>query len=375
MLNIATGKGASDVTQKYLIESLSTGKELHRKFLEECVKDNARLVKPMKRRKVNNFASENANSKRSGSKVKTAVKDQRDRFIRMLVVISKNTHFDLEHVVSYPITDVPLSIAQPDGSLLKTEKSKLMNKLESMQDGVNKLPHIEATLIDGGLLLHSYLSAIGKISSYGKLARDLLVHVFSSIAVGNEIHILFDKYLPTSLKESERRLRGAEDHPFMISGSEQGPKQNCQELLQNGIFKDQLAIFLLEEWQRDYYGPILGQKTLIVSHGGRCLRIAHNEINCKTTVNYPSSLQGDHEEADTLIAFHSAFVDGSQLIRASDTDVLIILLGMLGREALLGTPLKPVITLLEIFKTGFSKPGKLSTKLERFQIYFWLILG
>ena len=79
----------------------------------------------------------------------------------MLVVISQKTNFDLEHVVSYPITDFPLSIAQPDGSLLNTTKSKLLDKLESMQDGMTTLPHIDATLIDGGLLLHSYLSAVG----------------------------------------------------------------------------------------------------------------------------------------------------------------------------------------------------------------------
>ena len=48
------------------------------------------------------------------------------------------------------------------------------------------------------------------------------------------------------------------------------------------------------------------------------------------TVDYPHSLQVKHEEADTLLAFHAAHVPGSVLVRASDTDVMVILFGMLG---------------------------------------------
>ena len=49
-------------------------------------------------------------------------------------------------------------------------------------------------------------------------------------------------------------------------------------------------------------------------------------------VGDPSHLQGSHEEADTLLAFHASSVAGNAVIRASDTDVLVILLGMIGRH-------------------------------------------
>lgn len=49
-------------------------------------------------------------------------------------------------------------------------------------------------------------------------------------------------------------LRGADDHSFVIAGPEQAPSQNCQELLDKDIFKDQLAKFQLKEWQEDHYG-------------------------------------------------------------------------------------------------------------------------
>ena len=132
LLNIATGKGASASTQKYLTESFLPGHDLHKKFREECTDDSSRLLKPITRRKVCNFASENTKPKQSAVlKSTSAASSRRDSFIRMIVVISQNTKFSLQHVLNHQITEVPLSIAQPDGSLVKTEKSKLLKKLES----------------------------------------------------------------------------------------------------------------------------------------------------------------------------------------------------------------------------------------------------
>ena len=51
-------------------------------------------------------------------------------------------------------------MAHGDGSIMKTVKANLLKKLESMQNGFakNDLPRIDVTVIDGGLLLHSFLS-------------------------------------------------------------------------------------------------------------------------------------------------------------------------------------------------------------------------
>ena len=49
-------------------------------------------------------------------------------------------------------------------------------------------------------------------------------------------------------------------------------------------------------------------------------------------VGYPAHPQGSHEEADTLLAFHASSVARNAMIRASDTDVSVILQGMIGRH-------------------------------------------
>ena len=120
--------------------------------------------------------------------------------------------------MTFLLTEYPLCISHLDGSGLKTEYSKLLNKLEELQDGFTEtpLPLMDVTLIDGGQLIHSFLSAIGKITSYGNLARTLLAYVCGR--GGNEIHLLFVTYHPIPLKERERKY----EEPMIVQSSLQG---------------------------------------------------------------------------------------------------------------------------------------------------------
>ena len=44
----------------------------------------------------------------------------------------------------------------------------------------------------------------------------------------------------------------------------------------------------------------------------------------------PINFHEHHEEADSLITFHMSQSKGNLIVRGTDTDILIILLGMLG---------------------------------------------
>ena len=58
------------------------------------------------------------------------------------------------------------------------------------------------------------------------------------------------------------------------------------------------------------------------------LKMSNNEQVLET--ERPNHLQCQHEEADTLLAFHAN--SGTIMVRSTDTDVLIILLGLAGRS-------------------------------------------
>ena len=71
---------------------------------------------------------------------------------------------------------------------------------------------------------------------------------------------------------------------------------------------------------------------MFASYGGECFQFIPDEHN-HVTQSSPAQLQGDHEEADTLIAFHVTNITSSNvLVRASDTDVLVILIGALWQQ-------------------------------------------
>lgn len=166
-------------TEAYLLETMKRGKASREKFQEEWDQDSTRFLKPVKRTKVNNFASEIEKKKKQKSPAaQTALmsaESMRDMFIRMIVVVAENTSFDLKRVLSHPITAYPLSLSHSDGAYLKTMKSSLLNKLESLQTEttVIDLPDDYVKVYDGGLLVHSVLSQVNSGASYGSIARSI----------------------------------------------------------------------------------------------------------------------------------------------------------------------------------------------------------
>jgi hypothetical protein len=337
LVNIATGQVASKPTESYLINTLKRGEDERDKFQDEWKKDNNRFLQPVKRTRVQNFAAQNAKKQSklpALGKAKANAESLRDMFVRMIIVVSEKTAFDLRKIISYPITTYPLSLAHCDGSHMKTEKSSLLRKLESLQTQTIKdeeLPTSYVKVYDGGLLLHSVLSQTAVGASYASMARAMLSVVCSGRV--SEVHVCLDKYVENSIKDSERMLRGAVDSAYSITGPEQKIRQSGKKLLTNGVFKNEFAQFLLKEWKKGNYWNIFGGTTVIASHGGECYQYIPNELH-EINVICPLHLQGNHEEADTLIAFHIANITADNVIvRASDTDILVILIGVIGQES------------------------------------------
>lgn len=334
LVNITTGQAVSDTTQSYLLNMLKRGEEERDKFQNEWDSNQNRFLQPLKRMTVHNFAAQNTKKKvklPACTKAKANAESLRDMFVRMVIVIAEKTSFNLEKVLCYPITTYPLSLAHCDGSHVKTEKSALLKKLESFQTEYiteNEKPVTYAQVYDGGLLLHSILVQTNVGASYASIARNVLSVVCSGAAT--EVHVCLDKYLENSIKDSERHLRGANDSAYVITGPEQNIRQTGQKLLSNGIFKNELSKFLLKEWSKKHYWHLFGGKRLIASFGGECLQYIPEETH-DISVSRPSQYQGNHEEADTLMAFHIKNIrENNIIVRASDTDVLVILIGALG---------------------------------------------
>ena len=88
----------------------------------------------------------------------------------------------------------------------------------------------------------------------------------------------------------------------------------------------------IQGMEEGHYGPVIGNKTIYISHGGKCMMVQNNRYH-DLVITEPDNVQSRHEEADTLVAFHAhQEPEGSILVRSTDTDVLVILLGLAGRS-------------------------------------------
>ena len=294
--------------------------------------DEIRMLKRIPRIRVENFAVENVQKKPSkAKKLIGAAEGVRDAFGHLLAKIAlQNEAIDLCEVLSFPITEVPLSLAHADGMPTKTEKANLTRVLEAKQATTvdeKDITTFDATLFDGGLVLHEVL-LMHNGSTYGAIIRDIMIKICST--QGDSVHLLLDRCLEPSIKDLERLQRGseqAENSTFIITSAEQQQRQKGIDPLKSGPFKEAFAEFLLKEVTNEYYSPIIGRKTGYLSHGGYCVKLWVNSMGT-LSAEQPGELQGRHEEADTLIAFHVYNISGKVIVRSSGTDVLVILVGL-----------------------------------------------
>ena len=201
--NIKTGLEVSEQVEKYMIHIRSNGSQARNCFVSECINDHNRFEAPRKKVKISNFASDTL--EKSSSKTASQVAaGSRDLFGRLLYLSVENK-IDVEKVFAYPLTPCPLSICHLDGSLLKTDKSKLFRMIESTITSI-KPPYVDISVIDGGMLLQNLQTLPPNLpSTYRGLARSILVKACATPQ--NRIDLLFDSYKIPNLKTFQRRER------------------------------------------------------------------------------------------------------------------------------------------------------------------------
>ena len=187
LVNISTGKATSSETTSYLLSTFQRGNEARHNFERECLTDSTRFMKTLSRINIKNIKRKTIESRKLN-----VAEGVRDIFARLLTLAARESKaIDLHHILCYPITDVPLSLAHADGTPLKTEKASLTKLLESkiktsVLTNIN-LPSISCSIIDGGLILYEVLVQ-HTTSSYVDIATELLARACS--LQGMEIHLL-----------------------------------------------------------------------------------------------------------------------------------------------------------------------------------------
>ena len=140
LMNLASGKSALLNTSNYLLRTLKRGKETRENFTEEWRNEPRRFLRPVKRTKIENFAAESTKGKTQYFRLKSSVDGLRNVFARLLVDVAQRSTLDLPYFLSFPITSYPMAVALPEGTTVKTQKLKLLQKLEDLQkDQIDKV--------------------------------------------------------------------------------------------------------------------------------------------------------------------------------------------------------------------------------------------
>ena len=324
LFNIASGKSVSDAACDFLLNCYETGKHAHEEFLNECLEDPNRFEENIKRQKVVTFATAVKKQKSTDKDNKIqAIGMMRDLFGSILYLVLQK-RVDMATTLRYPLTPYSFVLCHCDGSGLTTAKSRLLKHLETTilpEDPTN----INVKIIDSIFYLHQQANLLP--SRYGGVSEHILRSICRS--EGKIIHLVFDKTVSPSIKDTERNEGSSEVRsvPFVIAGPGQTRPSKWQQALRSDVFKNEIVQFLINSWAGEKYVNILGEKVLYANCGDICY--SYKVVDGQVIRRIEPLLFSTHEEADSRMLFHLTSTDtsGEVVIRTNDTDVLIALLG------------------------------------------------
>ena len=189
LIDIYTGKSATLEISNSLLSIEEEGVKRHIVFIHECADDPARFERAIPQSNLKTFVVQGAKNKRSHDAVIRQLRCTRDMLGRIAVIATKKT-VDLEFLLTYPLTSVPLSLCRTDGTMVHTDKSALFSMLEEkvQEHGIPK--EIHSHLIDGNFLLYSLPTNLPP--SYSGLSRVILHTVLDHPS--KRVDIVFDPY-------------------------------------------------------------------------------------------------------------------------------------------------------------------------------------
>ena len=206
LINMASGLEAPNDVKRDLLEAQSRGELALGEFVEKRIRTNdTSFYDPIKRCKLKTFATMKAKKICKVKEKAVTIRAERGIFAKLLVIREKRDTVTMKELISYSLGPIPWSLALPDGGLVKTTKSTLLNALEADVPHLETLPRGLTFVYDGMVILQqlstAHLDTFGDISDF----------VFKRISRGNAASIYFvtDQYLDHSVKEMERKKRGS----------------------------------------------------------------------------------------------------------------------------------------------------------------------
>ena len=164
-------------------------------FIEERLQSDNRNYFWNKQSKLNfpTFSSTNCTGKLVKASTKSSVKFDKTLFQRLLVV-SQTRDINMEHVLSFELNGVPLSITHASGEMRKTCKSKLLQELE-----INEKIVVLEILAHNTCVIIDLLGTVQRVSTincvnFGDICIKLYNNVKQYLHVADILILVPDRY-------------------------------------------------------------------------------------------------------------------------------------------------------------------------------------
>lgn len=320
LFNLSSGKAASSETVSFVLNITSIG-EQRDEFIKECRIDSARFNRPIKRNVINNFTVENIKTKKSSVKHIDETRAERN-ILGQVLCYAIDKKIDLLNVLSYPLTTVPHSLANFDGSMLSNSQKGELTSLLISKIAKNEISSrkFDVEIIDGFYFLSTLRDSPTK---YGLFATFILKRICDTSA--HEVHIIFDNDEGPSIKDVDIRKKVYEDcAQYEIKGPNQERNGNLSKCLSNINFKKELVNFLINFWANgEISSSILAEKRVFLSYGRQCYLYSNDFEKRKNVSNF----ENNHIELETKMILHVyRIVAKNILIKISSTDTLLVYL-------------------------------------------------
>ena len=332
LINITTGQIVSQEVQDSMKGFPDKGKVVFDHFVKKKLgnEPTKSFWEPLKKCTVSTFAD--MKKALSNIKDRKLIIDTEALFQRLLAVC-RSCDIDLRNILQYELAAVPPALFYDDGTMRKTNKADLAQRLESScPEVLAELPQISSTssayIIDGMAMVQSLNeNQFRTFSDLAEVVQKRIVGLLTNLFLKlSSVTIVFDCYDNRfSIKTIERERRGSSGlqlPTYQIQGSREVP--NYRKFLKRVDNKASLANYISHYIFEHATECIPHGKSIILAGG-----FSEGELVKAITpsgVSSLDSLYSNHEEADTRMILHACSLskDHDRIIRSDDTDVLVL---------------------------------------------------